>query len=411
MLEFIIFSLLGLFLGTILGLIPGMHINNILPLIMGLSFIIDPMNLAIFIVSISISQIFIGYIPSIFLGAPEENTALSVLPGHKLLLAGKGFEAIKLTVISGIFALFFSISTIFILTNYFSYLYELSRPYVHYILIFLISIMLIYEKNFKMSILSLAIILLSGIFGILVLNSTIITTKFVLFPVLSGLFGISTLLISLFQNSKIPPQSYDDEIDLPLSTFLKSIFLGSLSGLAVGFLPAVGVSQAATLMQYIGKMQEARSFLATLSSINISNEIFSLISLFFVGNPRSGASVAIERILGKLNFHDTLILIGTICFTSSMAALLTIFLGKIIPKFLIKINYKILSLIIILFLLSMISISTGLNGLLIVFTATSIGFLCNLLGVRRSHCMGVLLIPSIFFFAGLNPTIISILGL
>jgi putative membrane protein len=42
---------------------------------------------------------FIDFIPSIFLGAPNDETALSSLPGHRMLLKGLGYEATKLTAI------------------------------------------------------------------------------------------------------------------------------------------------------------------------------------------------------------------------------------------------------------------------------------------------------------------------
>jgi putative membrane protein len=41
---------------------------------------------------------------------------------------------------------------------------------------------------------------------------------------------------------------------------------------------------------------------------------------------------------------------------------------------------------------------TGLLGLLILIVATFIGLLPVEWGVRRSHCMGVLLIPIILYF-------------
>ena len=37
---------------------------------------------------------FVDSIPSVFLGAPDEDTVLSVLPGHRLLLSGKGLDAV-----------------------------------------------------------------------------------------------------------------------------------------------------------------------------------------------------------------------------------------------------------------------------------------------------------------------------
>jgi putative membrane protein len=92
-----------------------------------------------------------------------------------------------------------------------------------------------------------------------------------------------------------------------------------------------------------------------------------------------------------------------------LAAILTLFLGKRIPKILERLNYKYLSLAIITFVTSMVFFLTGLMGLLILFTSVSIGLFCAYLEIKRSHCMGVLLLPSILSFAELNPLIISIL--
>ena len=46
----------------------------------------------------------------------------------------------------------------------------------------------------------------------------------------------------------------------------------------------------------------------------------------------------------------------------------------------------------------LVFVFTGVMGLLVLAVATAIGFLPVLWGVRRSHCMGVLLIPIILHF-------------
>lgn len=403
LIDFILVSLFGTAVGFGLGLLPGMHINNVLPVFISLSlFFSSPMHLTVFIISVAITQTFISYIPSIFLGAPEEETALSVLPGHKLLFEGRGYEAIKLTVIGAILSVFITLVFIFFFANYFSKLYGFSRPYIHYVISLVAIIMILSEKKIKRILSATLIFFMSGIFGVLSLNSPIVSQQNVLFPVLSGLFGLSLLLISFSQKSKIPVQQFDNQMNISKMNLFKSVILGSFAGVLVGMLPAIGVSQAATLVQYLGSTGEARNFLVTLSGINISNEIFSLVSLFLVNNPRSGASVAIEKILGGLSANDVVFFVGFICFSAGIAALITIFMAKRIPKYLEKINYQQLTFVIIVFLISMVMLMTGFGGLLILFTSVSIGLLCNFLGIRKSHCMGVLLLPSILFFAGLS---------
>ena len=413
LLEIFFFSLLGVVLGVILGLLPGLHLNNILPLFLSLAILIpNPYYLTVLIVATAISQVFTSFLPSIFLGAPDgDSNSLSVLPGHRLLLEGRGYEAIRLTVIGGFIALIISIVTVLFFGNYFTVLYNIIRPYIAYPLIAVIFFMILSEKQIKKIMYASLIILLSGVFGILVLNSSIVVPQNSLFPTFAGLFAISSLITSITEKAKIPKQEIDTELKTSKFNITKAIALGVIAGVLVGLLPAVGVSQAATFMQYVGGLGEARTFLVTLASINTANEVISLNSLYLISNPRSGASVAIERILPDISFNDVLLFLGVIFFVSGLVVPITLFLGRVIPKFLIKIDYNILSFSVMGFLILMITLITGVYGLLIGLTATGIGLLCSYAGVRRTNCMGVLLLPSTLFFLGFNPLIFTLLNI
>ena len=412
LLEILLFSIFGVCVGAITGLIPGMHINTLIPLIMGMTFLFaSPYYLIVFIVSLTVTWIFISYIPSIFFGAPQEDTSLAVLPGHRLLLEGRGYEAIKLTIIGGMGSLIITLILLSIFSSTFSNFYDMLKPYIQYLIAIVVLFMIASEKRLRKILSAVLIILLSGFFGIITLGSNIVPSENVFFPVLTGMFGLSTIVISLNGKSKIPAQKEDSNLHISKVDLLKSILLGSVAGTLIGFLPSIGVSQAATIVSYLGRIGETRSFLVSLSGIRISHEIVSLLSLYFIQTPRSGASIAIQKVLPELTFYDVLLMIGVICFTSGIAVLITMFLGKRIPKFLAKLNYKYLCLSMIIFMSIMVFLMTGVYGLLIVFTSTSIGLLCANLGIKRSHCMGVLLIPSILFFSGLNGVVLSVLGI
>lgn len=275
-LEALLFSVLGIATGIAMGVIPGAHINNILPILLfiSLSFNLQPYNVAVFIVATAMTEIFMNFIPSIFLGAPDENTALSVLPGHRLLLEGRGYEAIKLTVIGGIGALVSTIVFIAFLAPWFSYLYEISRPYVQYLIASVAVLMILSEKKIKKILSAILVFFLSGFLGVIVLGSSLVPQQNVLFPVLTGLFGLSTIAVSMFQRSSIPKQKEETEVKIPKEQILKSIALGTFAGLIVGFLPAIGISEAATMIQYVGRTGDASNFLVTLSGINVGNEVF-----------------------------------------------------------------------------------------------------------------------------------------
>lgn len=97
-------ALVGCALGIITGLIPGLHVNNVAILLIAISPTllqhgISPVCIAIIIIANAVAHTFLDFIPSIFLGAPEAETALAVLPGHRLLLEGRGIEAIRLSAL------------------------------------------------------------------------------------------------------------------------------------------------------------------------------------------------------------------------------------------------------------------------------------------------------------------------
>ena len=98
--QILLATLIGIFLGTITGLIPGIHINLISIMILSLSPLLanyfSLLYLTVAIISMAITHTFLDFIPSIFLGCPDTDTELSVLPGHELLKKGQGYEAIML---------------------------------------------------------------------------------------------------------------------------------------------------------------------------------------------------------------------------------------------------------------------------------------------------------------------------
>ena len=101
----LLFSVLGGYLlGIISGLLPGIHNNNFALALVALApFLAEkglaPFYIAVIILSNALSQTFHDIIPSIFLGAPDGDTALMVLPGHRLLLDGAGAEAVRLSAL------------------------------------------------------------------------------------------------------------------------------------------------------------------------------------------------------------------------------------------------------------------------------------------------------------------------
>jgi TctA family transporter len=104
------FSLLGTFLGAAAGLVPGLHINNLAYMLGASAGALSGAALGLFpacnadealllvgalLVACLMAHTMLSILPSVFLGAPDPGLALSVLPAHRLLLEGKGAEAVR----------------------------------------------------------------------------------------------------------------------------------------------------------------------------------------------------------------------------------------------------------------------------------------------------------------------------
>lgn len=408
--EAIIAMLVGIPLGILTGLVPGLHVNTLVAIILPFYPLLPFSNyfvIALF-ASLLVTHIFVSFIPSVFLGAPDPETSLSVLPGHKLLLSGRGREAIKLTVVGALGALVTSFVLIFFLSGFFVAAYGSSRGYMQYILSVVVAYMLLRER--KKLLHAVLVFLLSGALGFIVLESNMLPEQHALFPVLSGLFGISTLLLSINRKEKIPEQ-ISNGIGISKSDIAKSVAIGSLAGMVVGLLPGIGATQATIISQQIFSLFGAEKFLVAMAGINAADSVFSLGSLYLVGNPRSGVSVAVEKVFGKIGFYDFLFLLGIIASVAGASAIATLQIAGRVSRIMKKIDYPVVSKIVIAFVVFSVYSFTGLAGVLVLATSASIGILASYMGVNRSHCMGVLLLPTILFFAGLTPLFAQFLGI
>jgi len=398
LIEIILALLLGITAGTFTGLTPGIHINLIAVILLGFSasllIIFSPIALVIFITSMAITHTFIDYIPSIFLGAPDEDSFLSILPGHRLLLKGMAYPAVILTLYGSLTALII----ILIFSPIFIFILPIVYPYIQkimWIILILVSGYLIYtEKNNKLW--ALIIFLLAGFLGIASLNLDI---KEPLLPLLTGLFGASNLIISIQQKTKIPIQKIPKlrKIKLRKKSLIKATLASILASPFTAFLPGLGASQAALIGKELTDVNQ-KEFLFLLGAINTIVMGLSFIALYSIGRTRTGAAIAVSKLLPNFSFSNLIFIISTIIIAGICSFFIAVFLSKIIAKNIHKIKYSKLSLIILLILFLITFYFTGFLGLLIFITATSLGIFTILIKVRRMQLMGCLLVPTILFY-------------
>ncbi len=404
LLELIIALALGVTIGTATGLFPGIHINLVAAFLLSISptllTIFPPISPVIFVVSLTITHTFTDYIPSIFLGAPEETSFLSVLPGHKLLLQGNGHHALVYTLLGCLVALPITI----ILTPIFLFLLPIVYPYIvrimAIILILFSLFMILTEKQKNKIFYAFIIFLMSGFLGIATLN---LNLNEPLLPLFTGLFGASSLIIAINQKTKIPPQQITrlNEIKLSKKSFFESVFISLLVSPIPSFLPGLGESQAATIGTEIkgyDEKENEKEFLFLVGVTSILVTTLSFIALYSINKTRTGAAVAVQKLIPKLTLTDLSIILTAIMISGFIAFILSINISRFFAKNINKIDYSHLSIIILLILISATFLFTGWLGILILITSTCLGITAILLGIKRTNLMGCLLMPTILFY-------------
>lgn len=388
MLEIIIFFILGIFLGLVFGLIPGLHPNTIILLVPLFStFNIEPLNLIVFVVSLSIVNSIVNFIPTALFCSPDEGTELSVSHLQKFLLSGQAYKAIQLCVIGSFFGIIFCIALIPFLYITLPILFNFIKSYIYIPLIFVCLLMILREKRIFIGIICF---LFAGAIGILI-SGLGINPVVILFPVLSGLFGVSLLLIQIKNKVTIPKQEL--EIVNIGKNHLSDSIKGTLGGILSGFLPGVGTSQVASFFS----SKTSESFLLKIGALNSSNLLLSMLMLWLINKPRSGAAVFLDSLI-KINFNEFLSIIFVSLASLFFAVSLTLFLSKFFIKFVRRFNYSLIALSIIVFIITMTYLFSGVVGIVLLATCTSLGIYANLSKINMSLLMAVLIVPVIVFY-------------
>ena len=442
LLLIILFCVLGVITGIATGLLPGLHVNNIALILLSLSgavvgacsflfaygiseeFLL--VMICVYIISTSISHTFHDTIPTTFLGAPEADTALSVLPAHSLLLEGKGYEAVALSALGSYGAIVFCfllLIPIRFLIGEPIFFYSTLREIMLWVLV-AISILMIATEKGKITdfglkgiapsvlgmLFAIFVFFLSGVFGLVIfeipLDSPVGFSSPVLFPALAGLFGTPTLLTSLMTKPTIPEQIIEEpKLDKKTkkSTIL-SVITGSFAGVLVSIIPGITSATGTVLAMNVRGESDKKQTIVTLSAVNTACAFFVVVVLFIILRARSGATLAARELIAVEEWTTIMMptnlayLLIALLLGGTLSYFLTLKVGKLFAKHFANVPYAMLVYFTIAMIVILVFLFTGVAGLLILIVATVIGLLPVHWGVRRSHCMGILLIPIILYF-------------
>jgi len=402
--------LAGSALGTCTGIIPGIHVNTLASIMLVSypaigSFISSfadqayvPVIVSACIMSASVVHSFVAYVPAVFIGAPDPDEVLTVLPGHRLLMQGHGMRAIRAAAIGSAVgaasAIVLAIPIQYLMLHGLADKLNLLTVAV---LMFTLFAIVLKEKGVKNKMWAAGLVLLSGAMGLICMDLPIPSTGIagegtLLFPLLTGLFGMPAL-ISSFKNASVPPQEDDETPPVDHIPGIKGVIMGTIAGWYPGITATAGASLSSVFMPE----DKPERFISVVSSIGTVTAIFSLVTLSVSGSGRTGTVLVIREIVGDsisgFCSPEFLLLLLCTAIASFLGYHFTIGAGKIMSRMTDRIDSRLLSKIIVCFIVVLVLLLTGPFGLLILFISLFIGLIPLDMEVSRIPLAGCLMFP------------------
>ncbi len=391
MINHILSILGGVLLGIITGIIPGIHPNTIA----SLSFIglgVNNIYISIILFSCLIVSNIFEFVSACYLGLPEEGESLATYPLHELLMNKKSLAGMRIVGYTSIITVSILAGIGLLLKESIALIYNSIKSYAWIFLLIMSLHLLIKEKKKKTA---LIIFLTSGVLGIINFN---IGLSDPFLPMLTGLFGISSLITGIKNEISIPEQMKQVVVRINFWEMLKTTFLGIISSIIMALIPAVTPSQVGLIMEeFKNKKTSIEKKITGITSINISDTILSLIALISINKARSGVVEKISTIISVTNKEYHILLFSGVA-SCIIGVLILEKTAIFISKNIHKIDYEKLSKGVIIFITLLVSYITGVKGIIILLLSTGIGYYCIKKDVRRSQLLGCLVIPTILFY-------------
>ena len=435
-LNLIIWIILGTVLGSVLSLIPSLHIYNVAGVILILNIALEkfiPLDvLAYFMLAMVVAYSIVNTVPSIFLNAPDDSLAFTILPGQQYMLMGKGFEAAMLTNIgclAGIIALILMTPAVFTIFPKFRIII---REHMAWILGSVIAFMLITEwpkgtdraptglgrfmEAWASLFAGLLTFVLAGLLGIIIMNKTIVPVERAfqsIMPVFVGIFALPGLMQNILARIKIPKQHIATSVDLDFPLFLRGGAAGFLGGIFAAYFPIITGGIGGLMAGHATAQRDERLFVVSQGASRLVYYTGSFLLAFAPGLmlTRGGMAWIMAPFFTARVKGDYYLALAAVALAGGLSFLLTIYLAKWLLKILPRINFTALSIAVMIFLTILVYWLTSWTGIILMIVATGIGSIPVFFYSRRMNCMAVLLVPITINMAGLGPLVNRLLGL
>ena len=394
LLPFVGFALGGVALGTASGLVPGLHANNFALLLAATAASIpaDPLLVGVAMLTAGVVHTFLDIVPMLTLGVPDAAMAISALPGHRLVLEGRGREALRLSAVGSGLAVAVALPLALPITWLMTRAYPVITANLWIVLGGVVCLLVVTESTPEAMVGGLLSFGLAAALGWTTLDVTPeapLGAGSMLTPLLTGLFG-APILLDAMGGGGVPPQA-DAKLTMGRRDLGLTAGAGSVAGAIVGYLPGISAAIASVLaLPAVPNRDPDRGFIVATSGANTANTVFALFALIALGTPRTGVMVAVDDTGVPL---DVPVLLAAVVVGAACGTLLVVALGDRYLLTVGRMNYKTVSLVVLGFLVCLAFAFTGLLGVVVFGASTVVGLVPPRFGARRVHLMGVLIGP------------------
>ena len=428
------FSVAGVLASGLLSLLPGFHVYNLVAIgvVLGGGHVLPPEWILPVTMGMVVGFSVFSAIPSVLLAAPDESAFFTVLPGQRMLMEGRGAEAVLFIGAGSMIGLAALCGSAAILPAAVPVAHAVLSRHAYWIVWCVIAFMLLSEwpranaywvgpavrlaGAWRQLAAGLLTFVLSGVLGLVLMNASPIDPRAAfqnLMPAFVGLFTLPWLLMNLVTRVQAPPQEALGDIRLDRRAVGVGGAAGVLGGGFAAFMPGVTGGVGGMLAGHALAVRDGRAFLISQGASRTVYMAGALL-LFFLPDgalTRGGAAAMLPALHAAAWKSGYAAAVAGVAFSAAAALLLIRPLTRVAMALLAAVGCRVLSWIALVAALVLVLTLTGIAGLVVTVVATAIGLVPLLHGSRRMNALGVILLPLAINLSGLGPDVARWLGL
>jgi len=423
----------GAVFGTLLGMIPALHVYSAAALVAAAPMLANaPTGAAAFLcLGMLLGWVFAGNVPSVYLFAPDEGAASAVLPATRLLMQGRGDRALRMLVAGALAGVIALAALAPIADLALRPLLRILQPPTTWIVPTVIVFLVLGEwprvdETHPTPLRRLAAawaylgagqltFWLSGAIGMVLMYRSPLSVDAAhqnLLPAFTGLFTLPGLLQILLFGRRPPPQTIR-EPDVAPDKLLRGTIIGLGGGLFAAVLPVVSGGIGSLFAGHASAQRDDEVFLIAQGASRTIYMTGGFLLLFLPGVAvvRGGMATLIAARDAPDGWTMFWLAVAAMLLAAIVAAALTLAYGRLFTRLLRHASPRIAAAALIPVALASTWAFTGLAGIGVAAAATLTGMIPVLGGGRRMNALGVLLVPVSLNLIGIGTDVAEFMGL